>query len=215
MTVRWHVPNRVFSLCSRCATSPRGRLRHAPRSVAQCHRDRCAGPAGGLRSLEPMRGRWPLDTGSADLGILGRGAGAGRCCHVRPGAPRHTLALRPSLPPLHNAHRYIPAAARHAPISRAVGDGSWAEAGGAIVAALVHGRIEYSSTLLSGQADGRARLSEFRGAVFVGGFSYADTLDSAKVRRPLNYSTIPCDRREYARARCMLGLAGPGRSCSH
>lgn len=95
----------------------------------------------------------------------------------------------------------IPAAARHAPISRAVGDGSWAEAGGAIVAALVHGRIEYSSTLLSGQADGRARLSEFRGAVFVGGFSYADTLDSAKVRRPLNYSTIPCDRREYARAR--------------
>ena len=109
----------------------------------------------------------------------------------------------------------IPAAARHAPISRAVGDGSWAEAGGAIVAALVHGRIEYSSTLLSGQADGRARLSEFRGAVFVGGFSYADTLDSAKVRRPLNYSTIPCDRREYARVRCMLGLAGPGRSCSH
>ncbi len=37
-------------------------------------------------------------------------------------------------------------------------------------------------TAACGQADGRVTLSAFRGAVFVGGFSYADTLDSAKVR---------------------------------
>ena len=63
---------------------------------------------------------------------------------------------------------------------------------------------------MSGQADGRAKLSDFRGAVFVGGFSYADTLDSAKVRpqSPQLLDDSCAAGAEYTLARCMLGLAG-------
>ena len=51
-----------------------------------------------------------------------------------------------------------------------------------MAAAFHYAGLEAWDVTVSDLLQGRTHLSDFRGLVFVGGFSYADVLDSGKVR---------------------------------